>query len=246
MTTPQPAPFHPSAGLTVAVAVMTYNAIVNLRQQLMEQTVESACKAFLGSPVGVFDNGSADGTADIVVERGGKGVRIHPLVRDGDPHPDNHTPGAGRRRLLSRVAQLRPNIFVLSDDDMVWSLEARDKLRRFWFSAPDDIVIVSGLLEPVWHWNTPRETVEYGGVKALVRDSAPGCAWTFRAEHLSLLLGLIKPQFGYDYEVCKELLAMGKRVAQMDLAEHAGWEHSTHGNRADQDAKPLDREKWGI
>jgi hypothetical protein len=32
----------------------------------------------------------------------------------------------------------------------------------------------------------------------------------------------------------------------MDLADHIGWEASTHGNEAIKDSKPLDRDKWGV
>jgi hypothetical protein len=178
-------------------------------------------------------------------------------VRGGGGPRGNVTPGAGRHR-LQRVmwehlqdrpsAATHPPFWVWSDDDMLWKPDAEAKLRRFYAEKPNDIAVVSGLLEPVWHWNAPRETVEAGGVRVLVRDSAPGAAWTF-AGYRVVPLGLPAYWcFGYDYEACKYLRAHGQKVAQIDLADHIGWECSTHGNDADQhiDGRPLDRERWGV
>jgi hypothetical protein len=105
---------------------------------------------------------------------------------------------------------------------------------------------VSGLLEPEWHWNRPRETVEFGGVRVLIRDSAPGAAWSFRASAWPAIEKHVRRAFGFDYDACVGLRTEGYRVGQLDLADHAGWAHSTHGNRAIEDARPLDRKKWGV
>lgn len=151
-----------------------------------------------------------------------------------------------------------PSFFAWSDDDMVWRPGAQATLSKFWDAAPtcihhpDRVRILSGLLEPVWHWNTPRRTVEHGGVRVLLRDSAPGAAWTFRGAPIRLLRpGTIEVpgdelwRFGYDYQMCR---TMPEGVAQIDLAEHIGWGFSTHGNEANEapETKPLDREKWGV
>lgn len=206
----------------------------------------------------IFDNGSTDGTAAwLAGEREAKRLHGYGYV----PEDGNTSPGRGENELVKMLtvqarlsAELGDGvrwrdadlgIFVLSDDDMRWKPGAAAKLRRFWAEAPEDLVIVAGLLEPEWHWNTPRETVEHGGVRALVRDSAPNAAWTFRARDRERIFPLVE-DFGQDYDACQRLAKAGLRVAQMDLAEHVGWGLSTHGNDAIDEGKPLDRERWGV
>jgi len=238
-----------------------------LRFELLEQTVRSIEKAFPTSELFLLDNGSTDGSWDAVEELlGPKGIecaecgrvqqrgRWHVNNKPGEPE-GNYTPGAGYHRLYYHMfghtqgGQAVAPYWVWSDDDMLWRPGAEEKLRLFWAEAPKSIAIVSGLLEPVWHWNTPRETVEYGGVRALVRDSAPGAAWTFgRTCPIPIPCRSELHDFGCDYESCKLLRSRGFKVAQMDLADHIGWGYSTHGNDANEhvDGRPLDREKWGV
>lgn len=248
------------------VGVVTFNPMATLRFEVLEQTVHSIEKAFPASELFLIDNCSTDGSWDAVCEvLGDKGIfcrecntnqrgRWH-AARGGDFPPDNFTPGAGRFRLrghmndhvFSKSVVEQSPFWVWSDDDMLWKPGAEAKLRHFWAEAPSDIDIVSGLLERVWHWNTPRETVDAGGVRVLVRDSAPGAAWTFRTPRvLDLPTTSALWRFGYDYESCKMVIARGAKVAQIDLAEHLGWECSTHGNEANQSGRPLDRERWGV
>ena len=109
--------------------------------------------------------------------------------------------------------------------------------------------IVCGLLEPVWEWNTPREMLVLGGIKVLVRDSAPGAAWSFRRKDWkggARLENRVEHSFGYDYKCSVSLARSHLRIGALDLASHEGWEHSTHGNDVIKAAQPLDREKWGI
>jgi hypothetical protein len=82
-------------------------------------------------------------------------------------------------------------------------------------------------------------------VNVLVRDSCPGAAWTFRWQDEGTIFP-VKADFGYDVDACKYLVASGYEVAQLDLAEHAGWGASSHGNEAHAAGMPLDREKWGV
>jgi len=135
---------------------------------------------------------------------------------------------------------------VFSDDDMVWKPGAEDKFKEIWTCAPDDVKVVSGLLEKVWHWNTARETVQCGNVPILVRDSCPGAGWSFRMNDWDMISKLLPDTFGYDHKTCVALLKKGFRVAQVDLAEHIGWGCSTHGNEADEGGVELDRERWGV
>lgn len=164
-------------------------------------------------------------------------------------------PGSGRVKLLADVFEdfsylelYRNDIIVLSDDDMVWSNSSWAQLIAFWNNnPPEDLMILGGYLEPLWDWNIPRGRVDVGGQRAIWRDSAPGCAWTSTVERWRKMLDIgIPTGFGSDYAFCSKLRDLDWRVAQMDLAEHIGWEHSTHGNRSIVDAIPFDKKKWGI
>ena len=243
------------------VGVTTHNPVSGLRLDLLEQTIESIERAFPTALLCLLDNGSTDGTGD-VIDKMRLGVRWHPGSAEQTSYPlGNLTPGMGRNRLMALMDDWCaglwgvnyysevPSFFVWSDDDMLWKHGAEDKLRAFW-SAPDEdrggVVLVSGLLEPVWHWNTPRRTVEAGGVRVLVRDSAPGAAWSFKNPRVVWPLAAEHATFGYDYKLSRVIAGLGLAVGQLDLADHLGWEASTHGNRAIEEAKPLDRDKWGI
>jgi len=234
----------------ITVGVLTHNAYAFQRFELLEQTLRSIVVAFPDARVCVLDNGSTDGTAEYVVGVHGAGSLLAGrraiytkayVAEDGV-----HTPGRGHNQLMAMMrGRGEPGVLVVSEDDMLWRLGAADILRRFWAEAPEDLVICSGLLEPDFPWSTPREVVEAGGVRVLVRDATPHAAWTMRARHVDIVHP-VSDGFGQDHEACVRLLRDGYRVAQVDLAEHMGWGVSCHGNEAIVNAKPLDREKWGL
>lgn len=227
--------------------------IVNLRMDLFEETIRTVEAEFclsdaqrlpnsqllVSTPFRVLDNGSTDGTQEVVRDLDkGRGI----LYKSPD---GNTSPGRGENILVRELLKFEPEIVVCSDDDMRWKAGAKQKLQQFWQDAPEDVILVSGLLEPEWHWNTPREVVEAGGVRVLIRDSAPNAAWSFRAKDVETIFPL-KENFGQDYEACVRLRKQGYRVGQLDLADHIGWGYSTNGNNAIEDARPLDRQYWNI
>jgi hypothetical protein len=248
------------------VGVMTYEPVRQLRLELLEETLQSIETAFPGALLCVIDNGSEDGTDAALLDRVIRTRWNTRIYRRSDTEgwpTDNFTPGMGRNRLMGFMDNVccdawgvnycselhGETFFVWSDDDMLWKPGAEEKLAAFW-GAPreerDDVVLLSGFLEPVWHWNTPRRVVEAGGVRVLVRDSCPGAAWGFENPRMVWPMGEDVAQFGYDYKTCCRLRKAGCSVAQLDLADHLGWECSSHGNEAIADSKPLDREKWGV
>lgn len=240
--------------MKIAVGVMTHNPMSGLRTELVERTLKSVAKAFPSVQSLVFDNGSTDGSAHWLTEMA-TALGAVTYINIKDPTPANTTPGAGRLRMWKSLwpwhQEKNPeaaDIVVMSDDDMEWKEGAEEKLIQVWSQAPADIAIIGGLLEPLYHWNTPRETVACGLTNVLVRDSCPGAAWSFRVPDWGIIRPHIVEDFGYDHRACLALRKDGYRVAQIDLAEHIGWGFSTHGNEADRhpDARPLDRERWQV
>ena len=221
--------------MKIAVGILTHNVMSTLRQGLLESTLSSVENAFPSADRVLMDNNSTDGSTEHVMSLGGFGFR-----------QDNGKPGTGRLGMMPHLLKFDPDIIVFSDDDMLWKSGTENKLLDLWSQAPPDLAIVSGLLEPVWHWNTPRETLTLAHTNVLVRDSCPGAAWTFRAPDWGIIKKHMVKDFGYDHKACVALGKEGYRVAQIDLADHIGWGYSTHGNEADKTGRPLDRERWRV
>ena len=229
--------------MIVDIGVLTHNAVTSLRLDLLEQTLVSIEKGFPQARRRCHNNDSDEGSSEAVFELTQR-YGFQCIVAGG--RPSNTTPGAGRLRQMSWREYEEADIVVFSDDDVAWREGAESRLREVWAHAPDDVLIVCGMLEPVFHWNTARETLQCGGERILVRDSCPGAAWSFRRRDWPRIKPHVVADFGYDYKACCALRESGLRVAQIDLSDHLGWEVSTHGNRAIEDARPLDRAKWGI
>lgn len=229
------------------VGVLTRNALSTLRWGLLEQTLASLPAAFPGAARCVIDNDSDDGSCEALRHLEMVGGALFYRSNDG-----NTSPGRGRNQLMRTMLPRgsSDDVVVLSDDDVAWRDGAMRQLEAFWSEAPDDVAILSCLLEPDWPWNTPRELIECGGVKALVRDSAPAAAWTFRMGDWTKI-GPLRESLtgdGEDFDACKRLRAAGFRVAQIDLAHHLGDGYSQIGNDKARAlaGRPLDREKWGL
>jgi hypothetical protein len=259
----------------VAIGVKTFNPVSTGRSDLLHGTVRSLRQCF-DAPIYLLDNGSTDDTLALLSRCSSTTGAVWKRARSTD---GNVTPGRGYNLLLEWIGRTEtaahgalPDVVVFSDDDMWWRADAHpfDKLRSIWsaVTAPEGdwsrVAIVSGFLEPEWHWNKPRLTMRPNGVPVLVRDSAPGAAWTFRltplrpdgevpkiGEKLRALIDRDGPpifadSWGADFRFCEILRREGRMVAQVDLADHRGWGRSTHGNEATGSAVPLDRKKWGV
>ncbi len=220
--------------MKVAVGILTHNQFRFGRHELFLQAVRSLQAGGYPFDLYVLDNGSTDESPDYV--RGIGGTVLQDRISTCG-HGMNATIG-----ICARVSDL----VVFSNDDIKWHPGAIAKLVRFWESAPADVLIAAGILEPDYPWNTPRERIEYGGVSALVRDTAPGGAWTLRSADWPRI-GPIPEAPGWDdVPTCNRLREKGFRVCQIDLADHVGEDHSTWGNESRQIGKPLDRKAWGL
>lgn len=219
--------------MRVAVGVLTHNVFTHDRQHLLLDTLRSLKQTSEPFDLYIVDNASTDGTQNFVEQLGGYASKTMPS-----------TCGHGMNVTLD-IISANADLCVFSNDDIAWKPGYLETLKAFWSDAPNDLLICSGHLEPEYPWNTPREVVQHGGIKALVRDTAPGGTWTFRAKHRSVI-GRIPETAGIDdVPTCERLRASGYRVAQMDVATHAGEDKSSWGNGSYMLAKPLDP-KWGM
>jgi hypothetical protein len=210
----------PLADVRVSVAVRAWNVIENGRLDFFTTTLDSLRDAGHPFDLLLVDNGSTDGTSELVAERGG-----YVAPRSGERNEAGH----GMTVAIERALACRPDLVVFSDDDIAWHPGFLRRLVEFWAHAPHDIALLSGYVEPRWYWNTIRSAVECGGVRAIVRETAPGGAWTFPAAHWRWIAPLL-PGMVADADACHRLRRAGFRLAQADLATHLGAGHSTWGN----------------
>lgn len=210
----------PLDAVRVAIAVRTWNVIATGRHECFMATLESLREAGHPFELALVDNGSTDGTAKLVAEQGG-----HLAARVGM----RNQAGYGMTAAIERALVGRPDLVVFSDDDVAWHPGFLRRLVAFWAFAPHDLALLSGFLEPRWWWNTIRGAIECGPVRAIVRETAPGGAWTFPAANWRWIAPL-DPGMIADAEACHRLRGSGFRLAQADLATHIGAGHSTWGN----------------
>lgn len=225
--------------------VTTFEPLAGLRFEMLEETLRSMTEAFPGAHRELYDNNSADGSWEALEGLAKK--YSWPLWKKTGERSER-TPGHARSAIcgLVRNSHAQPDdIVVFSDDDMRWRPGSEDRIREAWANAPIDLRIICGLLEPDYPWAKPLWAVQLGKERVLVRQSAPGAAWTMTVDRLRTMPA-IQTKFGYDSLACAELRSMGMSVAQMDLATHLGADSSTHGNDQRRKWAPIDRERWGV
>lgn len=138
--------------------------------------------------------------------------------------------GQGMNQAIELALASGSDLIVFSDDDIEWHPDFLARLVRFWSNAPHDFVLASGFVEPRFKHNAVRGTIDSGGVRALVRETAAGGAWSFPAAHWRWI-GPLQPGMEADWEACLRLRSAGFRLAQIDLATHLGEGRSTWGNK---------------
>ena len=210
----------PTNDVRVAIAVRAWNVIQHGRLPFFTTTLDSLRDGGYPFDLFVVDNGSTDGTSELVTKRGG-----YVAPRVGERNEAGH----GMNVAIERALSCRPDLVVFSDDDMAWHPGFVRRLVDFWAHAPHDLALLSGYVEPRWPWNTIRGAVDCAGIRAIVRETAPGGAWTFPASHWRWIGPLVSGMEA-DSDACQRLRRSGFRLAQADLATHLGVGHSTWGN----------------
>lgn len=204
--------------MKITAAILCHDLFRHDRESLFWDCYRSL--SVEGVRVVPVDNGSTDGTSELVAELGGF------VSRDR-----LSTCGHGTN-LCARVAiGTDATLCVLSDDDMGWRPGWADRLRTWWLHAPADVALTGCHLEPMFDWNTIDERVTYGGVPGLIRASTGAASWSFRPADWAKIGPVPEKIQGWgDVPTCQRLAAQGLRVAQIDLADHNG-HTSTWGNR---------------
>jgi hypothetical protein len=217
----------------IVATVLTHNVYDNDRLDLFEQTVDTLTVP--GVRVIPVDNHSTDGTDELVRTLGGY------------CSTDTNTTCGHGTNLCARVALgADADLCVLSDDDMRWGIGWADELRAWWKAAPLDLVLTGCHLEPQFAWNEIVGRVDCGGIPGLLRKSTGAASWSFKAENWRLIGPVPEKRQGWgDVPACERLIANGYRLAQIDLAEHAGHGRSSWGNRTIElhgwDIEPVQR-----
>lgn len=221
---------------TMAVGILTHNAVATLRWGLLERTLASVEKAFPETRILVLDNGSTDGTAEAVRRVASERAIVVPY----EPPDGVHTPGRGRNEIAKQFLQLGADLWVFSDDDIEWEDGAQDTLEFLWSHASADLALLSGLREAEFPWSQIIGTriVSDGNRSECFefRTSAPAAAWCFPRTKWPLIGPVpeddprIEGNIGEDVQVCRRLVEQGHRLGQVALAEHIGQGYSAFGN----------------
>lgn len=225
--------------MKVGATILTYNHLSTGRADLFDQTLETIQD--IGDDFDVefklyiVDNGSMDGTEEKVRKLGGFCCK--------DP---NTTSGHGTN-VCARILQgANVDISVLSDDDMAWTPGWLAQLCDWYRGLPRDVVLTGCHLEPEFPWNAITAKLTVGERIGLIRHSTGAASWSFRSQDWPKIGPIAEKIQGWgDVPACDAVRARGLRIAQIDLATHAGQFVSTWGNPPNEHAV-LDREKWGI
>lgn len=206
----------------IVATILCHNIFANERKDLFWQTYDSLQQPHVR--VIPVDNGSSDGTQDLVRDLGGYCSTS-----------SNTTCGHGTN-IAARVALgvQGADVCVLSDDDMSWSDGWQERLFDWWEAAPAEIVLAGCHLEPEFPWNQILGKVSHGNQPALLRASTGAASWSFRPADWPKIGPIPDRIQGHgDVPACQQIIAAGYQIAQLDLAVHQGSGRSTWGNQTE-------------
>lgn len=192
------------------------------RRELFDRTVSSLRAP--GVSVYLVDNSSDDGSAEIVASLGGF------CSTDGISTCGHGTNLAARVALGAHV-----DLCVLSDDDMEWRDGWAADLCSWWQATPPELVLTGCHLEPEFPWNPIVGTGSFGGIRGVFRGSTGAASWSFRPTDWPKIGPIPEKRQGWgDVPACDRVIDRGYRIAQLDLADHAGAGQSSWGNRTEE------------
>lgn len=221
--------------MKVVIGLWAWNVYKFHRLPLLERTLASIERAEHPYELIPLTNGSTDATDKYIRQLGG-------IVDNG-----NSQIWYAMQRLVEAALERNPDLIVLSADDIEYVDGWLARLVSFVEAAPDDVKLTSQFIEAFdYPWAAVQEAVEYGGERALIRNSVPGASWAFRASDANLILPIPEKMPGEDLEVSARLRSQGYRLAQLDLGEHIGERQSCWQNMSWKHHPPLDRAKWGL
>ena len=213
--------------MRVVAGVLTRNAASFGRREMLRDTVESLGEA---DSVIVVDNGSDDGSQywcrdefDAFMYRPSDGVT---------------TCGRGMN-ILGAHCRIDADVVVLTSDDMIWRAGWRQVVESFWSEAGNDVILLCGLLEGEYPWNSVIGSYESGGVTGLMRECVPGSGWTFRASSWDHITPIGEQHGHDDVPACQRFRDDGLLMVAVDIATHVGEESSTWGNESHRYVRPL-------
>lgn len=212
--------------MNIVAGVLTRNASTHQRRDMALAAVASLADA---DRVVLLDNGSDDGSAAWVADRGG--VTYRPT--------DNVTTCGRGMNALAGLCIDGSDIVVLTSDDMVWRPGWRQIVEEFWTHADADVALLCGLLEPAYPWSPVTGTYTAGTVTGLTRACVPGSGWTFRSADWPTIGPVPETPGEDDVPTCARLHAAGRLLVAVNIADHVGEHQSTWGNESHRFAKPL-------
>ena len=216
--------------IKVAVAILTYN-----RRNFLERTLDSLLYSAGEYDLFVFDNGSTDGSQQLLASLNEAGVFSEVKFNE----TGIHTAGFGMNRAIEMAMTTKPDLILLSADDYCYNLNWFNSFIEFWTAANNKIKLVGLNIEPLYPWNEIIDKIECGGQRALLRTSIGGSQWSFMDDDLDLIYPLREITGGEDLEVCRRLINNGHKIAALNLSEHIGERDSVWGNRSWEYARQL-------
>lgn len=216
----------------IAAGILTWNQIATGRAGYFQRTLASL--RVEADRWTVVTNGSTDGTDAVVRGLGG-------IVDGGDTRVFHGMTVAAKWCLDSGA-----DVILFSADDIEYRPGWARALQSFWDAAPENIVLASLMVEPVYPWNTIIDSDRAGGQPYITRTSVGGCCWSFRARDFGKIFPLPAVQPTEDLLTCQKLMGQGYEIAALDLADHIGEQHSAWGNESWKYARPVDKSLYGF
>lgn len=158
---------------------------------------------------------------------------------------------AGYLTFMEGVLRLtkKHEYLLLTADDYRYRPGWSDVAQRWLAAARLQVSHITLDTEPLWHWNTIRGVHDAGGVRALLRATAPGANWMMPWESWLAMEPVYYEQRNNptaDHVISAWAWRTGRVIGALDLVEHTGAKQSTCGTQAYDTGAAVDPVLWGI